>query len=303
MDRDGIRSTPTNMNLKIWFLATRPWSFIMTIISASLGASLALSRFDAFLFILGTVGLILAHAATNMLNDYFDVKSKVDRPGAPTSKYRPHPYLFGAISTRDFLAVTIALYIAVIAIAIYIYTLISSVVIFLLFFGLFISIFYTIPLLPLKYKALGEPAVFIIWGPFMVGGMYYVLTKTIDLEAIIASLPIGILVALVLMANNIRDIDYDASANIKTIPIILGRKNSLTAFQILMLLPYVFAFIIAILAKPFCLISFLALPMSIRVIRTFKKQVPDNADPLVAQITLIFGILYIFGILISDIIL
>ncbi len=69
------------MGLKIWFLATRPWSFMMTIISVGLAGSLAwrIGSFEPLCFLLTLFGLIAFHAASNMLNDYYNVKHMVDK--------------------------------------------------------------------------------------------------------------------------------------------------------------------------------------------------------------------------------
>jgi 1,4-dihydroxy-2-naphthoate octaprenyltransferase len=288
------------MKLKTWFLATRPWSFIMTVISSAVGASFALNEFNANIYLLSLTGLILAHAATNMINDYFDVKTKVDRQEAPTAKYRPHPYLFGEISQSSFLLVIIILYALVIMIAFYLYLIRNVIVIFLLLFGMLISILYTLPQFSLKYKALGEPSVAIIWGPFMILGTYYVLTLKSNIIVFIASIPIGILVALVLMANNLRDIEYDKQAGIRTIPIILGRDKALKLFKILLVICYILVGIIAFLGLVFIALSFITLYQAFKIVRKFEKEIPVNADPLVANLTLFFGTLYIIGILISN---
>ncbi|MDT7892580.1 MAG: prenyltransferase [Thermoproteota archaeon] len=288
------------MKLKAWFLATRPWSFVMTVISSALGASFALNEFNAFIYSISLIGLIIAHAATNMINDYFDVKTKVDKEGAPTSKYRPHPYLFGEISRSSFLSAIFMLYALVIAIAFYLYLIRNAIVILLLFIGLLVSVLYTLPQLSLKYKALGEPFVALIWGPFMVLGTYYVLTLKASFIVLIASIPIGILVALVLMANNLRDIEYDMQAGIKTIPIILGRRKALNLFKILLVTCYVIAGVVAYLGEFFAILSFISIYQAYKIIKKFEKEIPVNADPIVANLTLYFGILYIIGILIGN---
>ncbi|GBC75464.1 1,4-dihydroxy-2-naphthoate octaprenyltransferase [archaeon HR06] len=289
------------LDMKRWFLATRPWSFIMTIISTSLGASLTF-EFNPSLFILTLSGLILAHAATNLLNDYFDVRAGVDKTDSPTSRYRPHPYLMGQISTKSLLIVTLLLYLSVIFIAFYIYLIRGSLIIFLLLLGLFMSVFYTFKFFPLKYKALGEPMVFIVWGPIMVFGSYYVLSGDTNAKAILVSLPIGILVSLVLMANNIRDIDYDSSSGIKTIPIILGKDKSLKLFEFLLSLSYFIVVIIALTISLFSLLAFITLPQAFKIVRIFREKLPDTADPMVAQLTLSFGLLLIFGIILGKLI-
>lgn len=85
------------MNAKTLFLATRPWSFTMTFSSVTLGTLIAAlaGSFNVFLYALTLGGMIAFHAATNLLNDFYDVKHGVDKVGAPTTKYRPHPSATG----------------------------------------------------------------------------------------------------------------------------------------------------------------------------------------------------------------
>ncbi|HDJ21993.1 MAG TPA: 1,4-dihydroxy-2-naphthoate prenyltransferase, partial [Candidatus Bathyarchaeota archaeon] len=50
------------MSLATWFIATRPWSLVMTVVSTCLAGLLAYSYgvFSPFLFLLVLVGLITA---------------------------------------------------------------------------------------------------------------------------------------------------------------------------------------------------------------------------------------------------
>ena len=43
--------------------------------------------------------------------------------------------------------------------------------------GLFISVFYVAPPIRLKYHGLGEPGVFLVWGPLMVGGTFLAASR------------------------------------------------------------------------------------------------------------------------------
>jgi hypothetical protein len=54
---------------------------------------------------------------------------------------------------------------------------------------------------------MGELTVFIFMGPAIVLGAYYVMALQFSAAALWASLPIGFLVAGILQANNLRDID------------------------------------------------------------------------------------------------
>jgi len=294
------------LNLTAWFLATRPWSFVMTMVSVAIAAGLAatVGVVNPQLTVLLLIGLITFHAATNMLNDNFDVKRRVDRPGAPTARYRPHPLLTRQISSRSFLAVVAALYILVVLGIIYMWSIRGPAVLLFAIPGLFFSIFYTADPINLKYRALGEISVFLVWGPLMVTGAYYVLTGRVDPTPLLVSIPHGIWVALVLLANNTRDIDYDRGEGIKTLPILLGKDRSLKLFQLLMYSTYliVAVLVIARALTALSLLTLLTLPAAVRLARTFRLALPDTADPLTAKLTLQFGILLTIGIFIGTVV-
>ncbi|MEM0204823.1 MAG: prenyltransferase [Nitrososphaerota archaeon] len=292
------------MSLKMWFLATRPWSFVMTIVSVGLAGSLAWrsGSFEPLHFLLTLFGLIAFHAASNMLNDYYDVKHTVDRQGAPTTRYRPHPLVSGQIEIRSFQAVVVFLYAIVLSIATYLSFVRGPIVLAFTVAGLFFSYFYTADPVPLKHRALGEISVLLTWGPLMVGGTYFVLTGKVDVLPVIVSLPIGVLVMAVLFANNLRDVDYDKAVNITTLPIILGKERSLKFYQYSLLSAYLIVFVLVAITMlpPTTLLVILTIPNAIRLVRTFKHSIPDAADPLTAQLTLRFGLLMIAGVLIGS---
>ena len=49
-------------------------------------------------FALAVIGLVVAHAANNMINDYFDLGGGVDTAAYVRAQYAPHPILSGLIS-------------------------------------------------------------------------------------------------------------------------------------------------------------------------------------------------------------
>lgn len=287
------------MSLKKWFIATRPWSFVMTAISVSLAAVLAfrLKAFDLYLYLLTLTGLILFHAATNMLNDHFDVKNKVDKFDAPTSRYRSHPLLEGEVGSRSFLTATAILYGLVMLIAGLLTMIRGPLIMLLTLGGLLASVFYTASPIAFKYRALGEPVVFLVWGPLMVGGSYYAISGELSVTPLLASIPIGLLVFLVLLANNIRDIEYDKTVVKATIPILLGAAKSLTVYAVLLAVTYAITIILVLtrVLSIFGLAALLTAPIGIGLVKIFRKKVPDTADPMTAKLTLLFGLLLIAG--------
>src|SRR5215470_11214400 len=77
-----------------WLLITRACVFSMTLTSGLIGGLLAGATAPAphwGYFALACVGLVLAHAANNMINDYFDTLGGVDVAGYIRTQYAPHP--------------------------------------------------------------------------------------------------------------------------------------------------------------------------------------------------------------------
>jgi 1,4-dihydroxy-2-naphthoate octaprenyltransferase len=293
------------MNPKIWFLATRPWSFTMTAISVGVGGAQAAldGPFDVWLFLLTLVGAVCVHAATNLINDYFDYKSGVDRPGAPTTLYRPHPLVQGLISPQAVLWVSLGLYAIAALIGLALISLKGAGLLWFVLIGAIASFFYTAGPIKYKYVALGELSVFLMWGPVIVGGTYFVQRGSLSPEAIFISLPFGLLVALVLLANNIRDIDYDRSAGITTLGTLLGQQKTRVLYQGLILFAYL-AILVLIALKilsPWGLFVFFSAPIAFKLIRTLQREIPNDADARTAQLDTLFGVWLIVGLILEKI--
>ncbi len=75
--------------------------------------------------------------------------------------------------------------------------------------GLFVSVFYVAPPLRLKHHGLGEPGVFIVWGPLMIGGTFLAATGTVPAWVLVFSLPYALLVTSVLFGKHIDKIEPD----------------------------------------------------------------------------------------------
>src|SRR5215470_9485086 len=77
-----------------WLLITRACVFSMTLTSGLIGGLLAATSAPAprwGLFALALVGLVIAHACNNMINDYFDLTGGVDTAEYTRALYAPHP--------------------------------------------------------------------------------------------------------------------------------------------------------------------------------------------------------------------
>jgi 1,4-dihydroxy-2-naphthoate octaprenyltransferase len=108
--------------------------------------------------------------------------------------------------------------------------------------------FYTAAPVSLAYIGLGELTVFLFMGPAIVIGAYYVMALSFSWTALWASVPLGFLVAGILHANNIRDIESDSLHGKNTLATMLGRTGAIRELIALDVLAYATT-IIAVLAR------------------------------------------------------
>jgi 1,4-dihydroxy-2-naphthoate polyprenyltransferase len=262
-----------------WLISTRAAVLIMTFLSAALAGIFA---FRDGVFQLGpwlalTFGLIMAHAANNIFNDFTDFVRGVDKDNYFRTIYGAQPIASGLMTKRQHLtyfAVT-----GLIALAAGIYLLAINGwdvnIWILLGLGAFFVLFYT---WPLKYIALGEIAVLIVWGPLMIGGGYYVMAHKWDWNVMIASIPYVLGVTTVIFGKHIDKFKIDQTKKIHTLPVLIGEKAARYSVLAMMILPYlVTGYLIAIkFFTPVMAIVLLALPTFLQVYPALLKPKPET---------------------------
>jgi len=264
-----------------WLLITRASVFPMTITSAVIGGILAASapQQDWLYFAAAFVGLVLAHAANNMINDFFDLESGVDSAEYVRGQYAPHPVLSGLISKQGLLLAIAVVNLLDLAILLYLVDGLGWPVAVFATLGLFISVFYVAPPLRLKHRGLGELGVFLVWGPLMIGGSYYVTAGSLPPWVLVASLPYALLVTTVLIGKHVDKLQADSAKGIHTLPVILGRERSLFLNQELMV-GYFAAVLCLVLVGTlgvWTLLVFLAVPQLWQTLRVYAQPAPREA--------------------------
>ncbi len=308
MHRDRPARPTPGVGVGTLLLAVRPWSFSMTVVAATTGAMLALLATGSFslgLYGLTLLGLIAAHAATNLVNDYFDARYGVDRPGAPTTRYRPHPLIEGLLTPAQALGIALGLYALALLVGVGLAALRGWPVLLFALIGGLAGFFYTAGPVKYKYRALGELAVFLMWGPLMVVGSFYVQTGSFAGagSALWASLPIGLLVALVLLANNLKDLSYDREMAVRTLATRLGRAGALRLYVALIVAAYALSVLSVLVgALPaWSLLALLSIPKAWALVRALQSapEIPPDADPRTAQLATLYGLGLLVGLLLA----
>jgi len=187
-------------------------------------------------FITGIIAILLLQTGANLVNDYYDYVRGIDASNAlgPGGLIQQ-----GLIKPTVVLTLGLFLLIAG-GIAGFIVALVGGPLVF--FFGLITLVcayFYSATSRSLSSLALGELVSFCVFGPIATVGAYAIQSEGYFApQALIYSLPLGLLAAAVILTNNLRDMEDDEHAGKITLPLLIGVAWSRVLYTLLLLVAY-----------------------------------------------------------------
>ncbi|MGH2348794.1 MAG: prenyltransferase [bacterium] len=238
-------------------------------------------RFDPIAFVLVLLGFVTAHAISNLSNDYFGYRRGHDTEDSPRMRYTMHPIASGVLDSRT-LAIGLGILAAIgTAIVLYFWATRGPVALVFVLTGLTLLYLYDAAPKPLKALGLGEIAAFLVWGPLMVGGGYFVITGRLSLHAFVVSIPYGLGVMSILVGKHIDQAGFDRSHHQHTLPVLLGDARARSANRAVITAMYVIiaALILVGVLTPFAVLTFLALPRAWRALSVMAQPRPDTPPP------------------------
>jgi 1,4-dihydroxy-2-naphthoate octaprenyltransferase len=299
-----------------WLVLTRACVQPMTLTSAAIAGLLAVRApgFSVALFLLAALGIVLAHAANNVVNDIFDESLGADTADYPRALYAPHPVISGMATRRTLVTAFLVLNLLDLAILLVLTADRGWPIVAFALLGLLGSVGYAAPVLRFKKRGLGEPVVFLVWGPLMVGGTYFAATGHLPWQVLAASIPYSILCTTVLFGKHIDKLEWDAPLKIGTLPVLLGERTARALTLGLMVAFYV-AIVVLVLVHALPWPALLAFGGVIRLRRSWSylrkprpKKRPENFPvwPLwYAAVTFVHtrraGALLVLGLLVGAI--
>jgi 1,4-dihydroxy-2-naphthoate octaprenyltransferase len=204
---------------------------------------------------LATFGLLVAHAAVNIFNEYFDSKSGLDFITFRT----PFSGGSGAVPS-GLLTIRETLWLGILCFAVIVP----------------IGVFFTALILKMGYPE---------WSPGLglgilpVMGAYFVHTGQYQWTAFIASMPSYFLVHNLLLLNEFPDVEADMTVKRRTLPILIGKKGAACVFSLFVVLTYLWIAFWALygIMPKYTLLALLTLPIGIQVIRGSFRYDDKNA--------------------------
>ncbi|NPV81392.1 MAG: prenyltransferase [Firmicutes bacterium] len=262
--------------LRFWPAATRAAFSSASLIPVLLGSAIAAhdGYFNPWILMLSAVGVLSLHLGANLVNDYYDFTSGADvARDSRTPFYGGGTILVQGILTPQQVRQAYRL----LFLTAFIVGLVLAMArgIGVLAFGLagFLGgYFYTAPPLQLSYKELGEATIGLCFGPLTIAGAYLAQTGTITIETIVASIPVGLLVAAIVLVNEFPDRGADCAAGKRTLAVGLPLHMAFLLYAALVLMPFpiIGAAILFKILPHTGIATFIALPLAIYALRQLR---------------------------------
>jgi 1,4-dihydroxy-2-naphthoate octaprenyltransferase len=285
--------------LRILLLALRPFSFTAAIVPVVVGTAVVAGEdFRPMLFVLALFGSMALQGGTNLVNDYFDHMLGTDTADSlgPSGVIQR-----GLLSPAAVLIEGLVTFALGAAIGLVITAYAGWPVLALGVASVLAGYAYTAPPLKLAYRGLGEVTVFIFMGVIITVGAAYVQTEAWEGGAFLAAIPVGLLTAAILHANNLRDIQDDRANGKMTLASIAGRPIADYELIALVLGTFVTALLLVLVGEaPFtALVAFAALPPALQLISMLQKSPDPRSLNRVLGATVglhvLFGLLWALG--------
>jgi 1,4-dihydroxy-2-naphthoate polyprenyltransferase len=232
--------------LQIWKDGIRPDYVLLPLMPYLLGNVLAwtqtvnrnepLGQFHFTQFITGIIAILLLQTGANLVNDYYDYVRGIDAsnslgPGGLIQQ--------GLIKPTAVLILGLSLLIIGGIVGFIVALVGGPLILFLGLIAIVCAYFYSATSRSLSSLALGELVSFCVFGPIATVGAYAIQSEGyFSPQALLYSLPLGLLAAAVILTNNLRDTEDDEHADKFTLPILIGIPWSRVLYTLLLLMAY-----------------------------------------------------------------
>ncbi len=257
---------------RVWWQLTRPHTLTASFAPVFLGTMIALhySLIDWILFLAMLVASLLIQAATNMFNEYYDFARGLDNEN---SIGIGGAIVRNGVKPKTVLALALVFYGVAAVIGIYICSQTSWWLLVVGAVSMAIGYFYTGGPYPIAYTPFGELFSGVVMGYLIVIIAFYIQTGMVTVEASLLAVPSTLLVAAIMLANNIRDIVGDEESGRKTLAILVKRPAAVNILMSFFILAYAWIVILVVFGNltPWALLVFLSAIKPIKVVQIFKR--------------------------------
>ena len=271
--------------IQFWLTVTRSYTLPMSILSWFVAFCYSITKLGNTIYgLIALVGICIAHLAANMLDDYVDFKTlpktyddNNNLQLENAQKGKCSYILNSSITTTQLLIISIIFFVIATSIGIYFFIKVGLGAIIFMILGGMLAILY--PLLG-KFR-LCELAIGLIYGPYIFGGVNYVMTGHYDWHTLIISIPSALMTVNMLYTDTLLDYDLDKKQGKKTLANYFENKwDSLHFQKILLTCAYISVIFTAIfdITDWQVFLIFGTIPLAINLLDSMKLFIIDKQE-------------------------
>jgi 1,4-dihydroxy-2-naphthoate octaprenyltransferase len=292
--------TTAPSRIQVWLLAARPKTLWASASPIIIGIAMAYEAGKGHLWsaLAALFAGVMLQIGANFANDYLDyVKGvdTVDRLG-PTRVTQA-----GMVSSSKMKAAAAIVFALAFLAGVYLVYHAGWPIMIIGLSSILFAVLYTGGPYPLGYHGWGDILAFVFFGPVATGGTFYVQALSLSPAVIIAGCAPGLFSVAILTVNNLRDIDNDARAGRKTLPVRFGRTFARKEFMLAVVLATVVVPIYLLLTtpgKPQLLICALTVIAAIPVVRSVYRDsgvILNDTLAATGKLELMYAVLFSIG--------
>jgi len=277
---------------RAWVMAARPQTLPAATAPVVVGTGLALHDgvFAALPALAALLGAVLIQIGTNFANDYYDAVQ-----GADTAEREGFTRVTaGGLIDPDAVKRAMWLtFLAAVAVGTYLVYVGGVPILVVGLLSVASGIAYTGGPYPLGYHGLGDLFVFVFFGLVAVAGTYYVQAAavlaapfplgipsgTVTAGALLASLPVAAIATDILVVNNVRDREEDATTGKRTLAVRFGYGFARAEFLVMLAIAYLVppAMVLGLGFSPTVLLPLGTIPYAAGLTRTILTETEGAA--------------------------
>jgi 1,4-dihydroxy-2-naphthoate octaprenyltransferase len=273
--------------IRFWLNNARTKSLPQSTLPAVLAVSMAYRQpeFSWIYALLGVAGVIVGHLGVNLFDDYFDYRKtamgyrqQMVREGMRARIAKCEYLTSGKATLNQLLTACIVFCTVALAIGAMIFFKRGNVILYFVLITAGLGFFYSAPPLRLSYRGLGELQTGLMFGPLLMGGVYYTACGKLDASLYFISIPVGLLVANILYTHSIMDYGPDCKVGKRTLAVLLKSKKAMLFVLALFLFTSYFLVFYGVFARflsPYYLLTALTLPMAVSLVYLMIQFVKD----------------------------
>ncbi len=294
--------------LRLWWQAARPATLPAALSPVVVGTAAGLAGpggeggLRPLPFLAALLGSVLIQVGTNFANDYSDFHRGADTHERLGPTRVTQAGLLTPVQVARAIAVTFTF---AVLIGAYLVWVGGWPIVAIGIASILCALAYTGGPWPYGYHGLGDVFVFIFFGMVAVGGSAYLQTDGLSTLALIAAVPVGLLITNILVVNNLRDLPTDRAAGKRTLAVRIGDRA--TRWQYALFVALAYAVPVVLLATgvmgAWVLLPLLTLPLAVGAVRTIAGGMAGRElNPMLARsgkLQLFYGVLFAAGLMLG----